>query len=126
MTAKVPESDLRSKGQDTIVAVNRFSFNYRHLISTLPNVSEDGVDNRVVAFVSLFVAVQNGTFRPEGVAPLPLVVHVGPADYLAAEVKSELLRQLETKMCLVVVIWNRELITCTSKSSLTLFRVSLR
>ena len=103
MTAKVPESDLRSKGQDTIVAVNRFCFYYRHLISTVPNVSEDGVDNRVVAFVSLLVAVQNGTFRPKGVAPLPLVVHVGPADDLAAEVKSELLRQLETKRCLVVI-----------------------
>ena len=95
-------------------------------MSTVPNVSEDGANDRVVVFVSLLVAVQNGTLRPEGVAPLPLVVHVGPADYLAAEVKSELLRQLETNMCLVVLVWNRELITCTSKSSFTLCRVSLR
>ena len=72
-------------------------------ISTVPDVSEDGVDDRVVAFVGLLVAVQNGTFRSEGVAPFPLVVHVGPADNLAAKVKSELLRQLETKMCLVQV-----------------------
>ena len=99
--SRVRSEEQRSRY--TTVAVNRFCFNHRHLISTVPNVSEDGVNDRVVALVGLLVAVQNGTFRPKSVAPLPLVVHVGPADYLAAEVKSELLRQLETKMSLVVV-----------------------
>ena len=39
--------------------------------------------------------VQNGALCAEAAAPLPLVVHVGPAHDLAAEVEPALLGQLE-------------------------------
>ena len=64
--------------------------------ATEPDVLEDAVHGGVVAPVGLLVAPQDGALRAsaEGLAPAPLVVHVGAPHDLATEVEPALLCHL--------------------------------